>query len=68
MLHGAKGTLSGVVAQDGGCGGSIRDRGGNLSDPDGRRLRLRTLVIDDERLRWCSYNSRSGEAKKAMRQ
>jgi hypothetical protein len=44
------------------------DRGGNLSDPDGRRFRGRTLVVEDDRLRRCSKISRSGEAKKAMRE
>ena len=29
---------------------------------------MRTLVIEDERLRRCSYISRSGEAKKAMKE
>lgn len=46
----------------------MRDRGGNFSDPDGRRVRVRTLVIEDERLRRFSYISRSGEAKKAMKE
>ena len=32
----------------------MRDCEGNFSGPDGRRGRVRTLVVEDERLRRCS--------------